>query len=366
MSVDSIGGEEPRALSLEEVAEVVEGRLTGSAEVRVRAVAPLETAGPDELGFLADRRYRDRIPGTRAGALLVAEPLADSLSPDGPPAVVVADAHLALMKLLERLFPASRPDPEIHPTAVVAADAEVAEDAHVGPYAVVESGARVGAGSVVGSHAVVRTGVVVGEGCTIHPHVVLYPGTRLGNRVEVHSGARLGVDGFGYVHHEGAHRKIPQVGRCVVDDDVEIGANTCIDRGSIGETRVGQGTKIDNLVHLGHNVQVGRQAFVVAQVGVAGSTRIGDGAMLGGQAGLNGHIEIGPRARIGAQAGVISDVGEGETVSGYPARSHREYLKGMSHVFRLPDVVRRLGALEKAVEASLSQPDRDPERSSRP
>lgn len=310
----------------------------------------MDAADPEELGLLADRRYLERLDGSRAGALLVSESLASSLPDDAPAAVVAQDAHRALRRLLEHWHPPEPPRRGIHPTAVVAEGAELAEEVHVGPYAVIEDGASIGGGTEVRAHVVVGRGVEVGRDCVLHPHVVLYPGARLGDRVEVHAGARLAVDGFGYVYEDGGHRKVPQVGACVVEDDVEIGANTCLDRGSIGETRVGAGTKVDNLVHLGHNVQVGRQAFVTAQVGVAGSTTIGDGVLLGGQAGLAGHIRIGDGARIGAQAGVIGDVAPGRTISGYPARDHREYLRGMGMVFKLPELLRRVRELEEELE----------------
>jgi UDP-3-O-[3-hydroxymyristoyl] glucosamine N-acyltransferase len=187
----------------------------------------------------------------------------------------------------------------------------------------------------------------VGAGTVLHPHVTLYDGTVVGERCVVHSGARLGADGFGFVPDASGLRKVPQVGGCRIGDDVEVGANTTIDRGSIGDTVVGDGTKIDNLVQVGHNCRLGRHVVVVSQVGISGSTRVGDGAVLGGQAGVQGHIEIGAGARIGAQAGVTASVPAGATVSGYPARPHREALRVQAAVFGLPKLVERLRALEK-------------------
>jgi UDP-3-O-[3-hydroxymyristoyl] glucosamine N-acyltransferase len=229
------------------------------------------------------------------------------------------------------------------------------EDVTVGPYAVLEEGVTLADRVLIGSHTVVGAGSLVGEDSTLHPHVVLYPGTRLGARVTIHSGVCLGVDGFGYVPGETGPQKVPQVGGCIVEDDVEIGANTCIDRGSIGRTVVGQGTKLDNLVHLAHNVQVGPGVLIAAMVGFAGSTRVGRGAMFGGQAGIVGHIEIGEGARIGAQSGVIGDIPPGATVSGYPARNNREYLRAMGLAFKLPETMKKLEGLEsrlKAIEES--------------
>ena len=356
------GGDGAGALTLDEAAGMVDGRVLGNGSREVRSAAPLETAGPGDLGLLADRRYLDRVPGSGAEALLVSQALAGNLPEEGPPALVVEDAHRALRTLLQHWYPPEKPREGIHPTAVVAEDAELASDVHVGPYAVVEEGAHIGEGTELEAHVVVGRGVRVGRDCRLHPHVVLYPGALLGDRVEVHAGARLAVDGFGYVFEDGAHRKVPQVGTCVIEDDVEIGANTCMDRGSIGETRVGAGTKVDNLVHLGHNVHVGRQGFVTAQVGVAGSTRVGDGVLLGGQAGLAGHLTVGDGARVGAQAGIIGDIPPGKTVSGYPARDHREYLRGMGMVFKLPELaqqVRRVEARLAELEGAKVGPDGD-------
>lgn len=339
-------------LTLEELAELAGGRVHGDPGRTVRDVAPLSDAGPDELGLLADRRYLDRLPGSRAGALLVSAELADRV-PEGWAYVAVDDAHAALIPVLERLHPEPPRSERIHPTAVLGGGVEAGQGVDVGAYAVVGDGVTLGEGCRVGPHAVVGDGCRVGAGSVIHAHVTLYPGTVLGRRVVVHSGARLGVDGFGYAMVDGAYRKVPQVGRCVVEDDVEIGANTCIDRGSIGETRVGAGSKLDNLVHLAHNVRVGPGCAMAAQVGIAGSTRIGSGVVLGGQAGLVGHAEIGDGARISAQAGVIGDVEEGESVTGYPARDMRTYLRAAAHFLRLPDLARRVARLEERLDGEV-------------
>jgi UDP-3-O-[3-hydroxymyristoyl] glucosamine N-acyltransferase len=189
----------------------------------------------------------------------------------------------------------------------------------------------------------------IGPDAVIHAQATLYDGVQVGARSVVHSGARLGADGFGYVWDGTGHRKVPQVGGCRIGDDVEVGANTTIDRGSIGDTVVEDGTKSDNLVQIGHNCRIGRHVIIVSQVGISGSTRVGDGAVLGGQAGVQGHIEIGAGARVGGQAGVIGSVAAGETVSGYPARPHREALRVQAAMMKLPELMRRLKELEKAV-----------------
>jgi UDP-3-O-[3-hydroxymyristoyl] glucosamine N-acyltransferase len=215
----------------------------------------------------------------------------------------------------------------------------------IGPYVVVGDGASIGAGTRLDAHVVVGAGATVGAECHVYPSVTLYGGTQVGDRVRIHAGARLGSDGFGYVFRDGAHEKIPHVGRCVVERDVEIGANTTIDRGSIDDTVIGAGTRIDNLVHIAHNVRIGRLCLIMAQVGIAGSVHVEDGVVLAGQAGISGHHTIGAGARLAAQAGVFGDVPPGETWSGYPARPHREALRAQAAMFRLPSLIRGLERL---------------------
>ena len=339
---------DPR-VTLREVARMIDGRVEGDPSIRVSGVAPLDQARPEELGFLAQRRYLRYLSETLAKAVLVSESLSQEVR-DIPGRVVVRDAHGALPRLLAHFHPETPVEPGIHPTAVLGRGVVLGEEISVGPYAVLEHGVVLGNRVKIGSHAVLGAGSVVGEESVLHPHVVLYPGTQIGARVVLHAGACLGVDGFGYATVAGKHRKIPQVGVCVVEDEVEIGSNTCIDRGSIGRTVVGAGTKLDNLIHLAHNVRLGEGVLMAAMVGIAGSTRVGDGVMLGGQVGIIGHAEIGAGAKIGAQAGVIGDIAPGETVSGYPARNNREYLRAMGLAFRLPEAFRRIQDLERRIK----------------
>jgi UDP-3-O-[3-hydroxymyristoyl] glucosamine N-acyltransferase len=279
-------------------------------------------------------------------ALLASSDLASEL-PATTSAVVVDRPHAALTALLPLFHPERAPDPGVHPTAVIGRGVQLGDAVSVGPYAVVDEGTRLGDRVRVGAHTVIGRACDVGDDTLLHPRAVLYDGTVLGRRVIVHSGAVLGSDGFGYAFEGGAYRKIPQVGGCRVGDDVEIGANSCIDRGSIGDTVVGQGTKLDNLVHLAHNVRVGANCAMAAQVGIAGSTRIGDGAAFGGQSGAVGHIEVGAGARVGAQSGVLSDLAAGMAVAGHPAREVKAYLKGSALMMRLPELRSRVRALEK-------------------
>ncbi|MDT8340266.1 MAG: UDP-3-O-(3-hydroxymyristoyl)glucosamine N-acyltransferase [Longimicrobiales bacterium] len=338
-------------ITLREAAALTGGRLEGEGDLVIRRPAPLETAQGDELAPLAERRFLDAARTSRAGAFLVSEALAEALD-DSRPRVVVADAREALLPLLERLVTVPIPAPPgVHPTAVLGKGVRLADGVRIGPYAVLGDGVAVGAGTQVGAHCVLGPGARIGGGCRLHPHVVLYPGTVLGDRVEVHAGARLGSDGFGYVRCEGAYRKVPQVGGCVLEDDVEVGANSCVDRGALGDTVVGRGSKLDNLVHVAHNVHLGQGVAMAALSGIAGSTTVGAGAQFGGQAGAVGHLRIGAGARIAAQAGVIGDVEEGAEVAGYPARDLRRQMRASAAGARLPEALGRLRALERQVAA---------------
>lgn len=347
-------------LSLRDLARLleVEPPKGPEGELRISRVATLAGAGPDALAPLAEARYLDAAADSEAGALLVAASLAGEVGEsDDPrlrerPRLVVPDPPRAVRRVLLALHPElPTGDPVVHPTAVVDPEARVAEGVRVGPYAVVEAGAEVGEGSEIGAHVVVGGRARIGPGCRLLPHAVIYPDTVLGAGVTLHAGARVGVDGFGYVFEGGGHARIPHVGGCVIEDEVEIGANACIDRGSIGETRIGRGTKIDNLVHVGHNTRVGPLGLLAAQAGISGSVRIGTGVAIGGQAGVAGHLEVGDGARLAAQAGIIGDVAPGETVLGFPARPQRTFLKATAALYRLPEVTRRLREVERALEA---------------
>jgi UDP-3-O-[3-hydroxymyristoyl] glucosamine N-acyltransferase len=278
------------------------------------------------------------------GVLLVTPALA--ATPGTPRSVVIVDKPLeALLGILPRLYVPPRGATGIHATACLGRGVRLGRNVAIGPYSVLGDGVTVGDGTVIDSHVVIGHGVSVGAECHLLPNVTLYSGSVLGDRVIAHAGVRIGGDGYGYVFAKGAHQKIPHVGRCIISDDVEIGANTTIDRGSIDDTVIGAGTKIDNLVQIGHNCTVGKLCLVMSQVGMAGSTKVGDGCILAGQAGLGGHLEVGDRAKIGAQAGVFGDVPAGETWSGYPARPHRESLRASAALFKLAGMIKRLERL---------------------
>ena len=333
------------ALRLADLAAAVGGTVHGDGDVRISGIAPLDRAGPGQLSFLAAPKYAKLFTDSAAAAVLIAPELQDT---PGACAnrVVVAKPHEAILRLLPMLYrQPERPFVGVHPTAVVDSTAQVDADACIEAYAVIAAGARVGPGAWIGPHCVVGAGVTLGRDVRLYPQVTLYPGSTLGDRVAVHSGTRIGSDGFGYVFQGGVHQKLPHVGGCVIGHDVEIGANCTIDRGSIDTTVIGDGTKIDNLVHIAHNVRVGRLCLMAAQVGIAGSVRIGDGVVMGGQVGVSGHVTIGDRATLAAQTGVISDIPAGELWSGFPARPHKENLRGYAATSKLVGIIRKLEQL---------------------
>ena len=344
LQVPSQSGERVCTLTALAIADIVGGKLVGASGTEVSAVAPLDRAGPGDVSFVASPRYATLFHYTGAGVVLITEELADL--PSGVPSrVLVAKPHDALLQLLPRFYPESERAPSIHPTARVGRGAQIGSDVTLDEYAVVGAGASLGDGVWIGAHTVVGEGARIGERSRIYPNVTVYAGTNVGARVRVHSGAILGSDGFGYVFRGGEHARIPHVGRCIIGDDVEIGANTTVDRGSIDDTVIGAGTKIDNLVQIGHNVRIGRFCLIMAQVGIAGSAHIEDGCVLAGQAGLGGHITVGAGARIAGQSGVFGDVPAGESWSGYPARPHRESLRATGALLRLPDLMKKIEQL---------------------
>ena len=336
------GGDGREPVTAAAIAEQTGGVLTGDATVIVTGVAPLDRANAHELSILSSPRYVEWFEKTSAGVVLVSRELAQATG--SPRARIVVDKPVDAMVELLKYF--HRPDPRVagvHPTAVVSSSAEIGENVCVEPFAVIGDRVVLANGSWIGSHVVVGEETTVGENARLHPHCVIYPRVEIGARAVVHAGAQIGREGFGWVTRTG--QRVPHVGRCVLGDDVEIGANTCVDRGSIDDTIIGAGTKIDNLCQIAHNVRIGRGCFLASQVGIAGSARLEDGVQMGGQAGLQGHVTVGAGAILGGQAGVLGDVPAKEFWSGYPARPHREQLRSHAAVARLVKLVRPLEQL---------------------
>ncbi len=336
------------------LAEQIGCRLEGDGGVEVVGVRALDEAGPADLTFVTDAKHAAQLPASRAAAVILPEsaPAADR------PTLRTPNPYLALARALAAFHPAERVAPGIHATAVVGADARVDAGAFVGPLCVISPGAEIGAGSVLDAQVFVGAEVRIGRDCRIFPQVTLRERTELGNRVTVHAGAVIGADGFGYAREGARYVKIPQVGRVVLEDDVEIGANVTIDRATLGATRIGRGTKIDNLVQIAHNVRVGEDTVIVAQVGVSGSSQIGSRVTLAGQVGVVDHVRIGDDAVVGAQAGVTKEVPPGAIVLGSPAVPHLEFKRQLAATARLPLLGKALRALEdrlRALEARLER-----------
>ena len=345
------------AKTLGEIALAAEASLEGSPDTVIHGVASLEEAGAGELSFLAHPRYQSALASTRATAVLLTPGVS---CPEQVQALRSKDPYQALAKVLPLFDPFhDEPSSGIHPSAVIGRDVSLGQGVSVGPGVVIEDGAALGSRSIVSAGVFIGKGVTIGEDAFLHPRVVIARGCRLGKRVVVQAGAVIGADGFGYAFAGGAYHKIPQIGIVEIGDDVEIGANTCIDRATIGRTRIGSGTKIDNLVQVAHNVALGEGCALAGQSGVAGSARIGKQVRLGAQAGIGGHIRIGDGVTIAGRGGPISDVPSGATVSGFPARSHREMMRIQASLHKLPEMLRRLRILESRREESSSETAED-------
>ncbi|MFN8545898.1 MAG: UDP-3-O-(3-hydroxymyristoyl)glucosamine N-acyltransferase [Candidatus Binatia bacterium] len=332
-------------MKLAEIAARVGCRLDGDGDVEITGVASLDDAAPGTLTFLADRRHAPKLATTRAAAVIVGvDQGAIAL-----PALRAPHPYVAFVAAVELLHPAVRPAAGVHPTALIAPDARIGRGSYVGPYVVVGEGVTIGRDAVLHARVTVYPGAAIGDGFTAHAGVVVREGVRIGDRVVVHAGAVIGSDGFGYLPLPDGPRKIPQVGTVVLEDDVEIGANATVDRAALGATRVGRGTKIDNLVMVGHGCRIGPMCLLAAQVGLAGGTVLGTAVMLGGQAGSAGHLTIGDGAQLAAKAGIHRDVPAGAVQAGYPAVDARLWRRSSGALNRLPGLFRRLRRVERAL-----------------
>jgi UDP-3-O-[3-hydroxymyristoyl] glucosamine N-acyltransferase len=338
-----------------ELAELLGATWEGDGDREVRRVSPLETAGPADLTFASNLRAAKSAATSNAGCVLV--PLSFA-NPHGLTVIRVPDPRGAVAQIIPRLHPKRRAARRIHPTAVIGAGTQLGDLVAIGPYAVIGEGCRIGSGTTIGAGTTIADEVDIGEGCTIHPRVTIYSDVSVGSRVVLHSGVVLGADGFGFVPRNGVWENFPQIGRVEIGDDVEIGANSCVDRAALGVTSVGKGTKLDNMVHIGHNCCVGRHVVIAAQTGLAGGVTIGDYAVIGGQVGIGDKAHIESQSVLGSGCGVLTSkiIRSGQTVWGTPARPLKEYLEQLAVLSKLPEMRREWREIKRRLE-SLERSD---------
>jgi UDP-3-O-[3-hydroxymyristoyl] glucosamine N-acyltransferase len=329
-----------------EIAKELNGQVQGDGSIKLTGFAPATSARPGDLTFAENESFFAKAEQSAASAILIDGPFTS----ERKIVIKVASARIAFARVLPLFFPEQTFAAGVHPSAIVAASTQIDPTAHVGPYCVIGEHVKIGPGVVL------RGGNHIGDYCAIaadtqlFPNVTLYNQTQIGQRVRIHAGAVIGADGFGYVFDAGIHRKVPQVGQVIIQDDVEIGANVTIDRGALGATVIGKGTKIDNLVQIAHNVTIGENSLIVAQVGIAGSTKIGKYVTLAGQVGIAGHLKIGDQAIVAAQSGVMHDIPEKGKWLGAPAQPDRQAKRQMIAIQQLPELIRRVRDLEDWVK----------------
>jgi UDP-3-O-[3-hydroxymyristoyl] glucosamine N-acyltransferase len=334
-------------MKLSQIAQKISCRMMGNEDVEIVRVAGIDEAGPGDLTFVSNRKYISHIPLTHASAIILGE----DVPPVGIPSLRTEDPYLAFARALEIFYVPLHPVPGIHPTAIIGEQVEIGENASIGAYAIIGAGCRIGMGATIHPHVVLYPGVSIGDGSVLHSFVVIREQCQIGNRVILQNGVVVGSDGFGFAPtKDGTFYKICQTGRVVVEDDVEIGANTAVDRAAVGNTVIRRGAKLDNLVQIGHGSQVGEHCVLAAQVGLAGSTRLGNGVWVGGQVGFAGHLEIGDKAVITAQSGTSHDVAAGAMVSGSPAFDNATWLRAVAAFPKLPNLIRRIRDLEREIQ----------------
>ena len=334
-------------MKLSELSERLGTRLDGHADIDIERVAGIEHAGPGDITFVANSKYQSRLATTRASAVIVGEN-----SPAAPCAMLrTRNPYVAFARAVALLAPEFGPPSGIHPLTSIAASAAIGENVSIAAFVSIEDDVTIGRDVVIGPHVSIGRGATIGDGCRLHARVSIRQRSVLGRRVIIQDGVVIGGDGFGFAKREdGSYEKIPQHGIVVIEDDVEIGANSAVDRPAVGETRIAAGTKIDNLVQVAHGVRVGRNTMLCAQVGIAGSTMIGDDVVLAGQVGVAGHLDIGDRVTATAQTGIPNSVDAGTLISGYPAIPNREWLKASVLFRRLPELKKALGDLQQRLD----------------
>ena len=337
-----------------QIAELIGGRVEGNENAAVHTFAKIEEGQEGAISFLSNPKYTHYLYDTRSTIVLVNDDL-QLEHPVSATLIRVKNAYEAVAQLLqfyERMKPRKS---GIDPLASVAPTATIGRDVYIGAFAVVGDGTTIGDGTQVYPHTVIGDGVSVGSGCLFYPNVTIYQGCRIGNNVTIHAGSVIGADGFGFAPNAEGYDKIPQIGIVIIEDNVEIGANTCVDRSTMGATIIHRGVKLDNLIQVAHNCEVGENTVMSAQVGVAGSTKIGQWCMVGGQAGFAGHIQVADKTFVGAQCGVISNTRGNEQLIGSPAMEPKQFFRSMAVVKRLPDMYRELNDLKKQVEELKQQ-----------
>jgi UDP-3-O-[3-hydroxymyristoyl] glucosamine N-acyltransferase len=328
-----------------EIAKLIGGEVVGDGSASLKSFAPAERAQAGDLTFAENEDFFARAEQSAATAII-----ADQRFSSAKKILIrVPNARVAFAKALALFFPEQRFAAGIHPTAVVAKSATVDPTAHVGPHCAIGERVQVGANSVLQGGNFVGDDSKLGDEANLFPNVTIYPRTEIGNRVRIHAGTVIGSDGFGYVLDNGVHRKVPQIGNVVIGDDVEIGSNVSVDRGALGSTVIGRGTKIDNLVQIAHNVEIGEHCIVIAQVGISGSSKLGRYVILAGQVGIAGHLKIGNQVTVAAQSGVMHNIPDGEKWLGAPAQPDKQTKRQMIAIQHLPDLLKRVAALEKKI-----------------
>jgi len=330
-----------------QIASHLQGEVLGDPQIVLKSLAPADCAAPGDLTFAENDEFFTQAGQSAASAIIVS---GNMTPPAGKTLIRVANARVGFARALTLFFPDPAIPPGIHPGAVVAKSAKVDARAHVGPHCVIGENVRVGAGVVLlgGNH--IGDDSILGDDARLFPNVVIYPRTEIGRRVRIHAGTVIGSDGYGYVLDAGEHRKVPQIGNVIIGDDVEIGANVTIDRGALGPTTIGKGTKIDNLVQIAHNVQIGEHCIVISHAGIAGSSKLGNYVVVAGQVGIAGHLKIGSKVTIAAQSGVMHDIPDGQTWLGSPAQPDKLTKRQWIAMQRLPELLRRVSKLEREHE----------------
>jgi|SRR5665213_3032644 len=326
-----------------EIARLLAGKVLGDRDAVLTGFATTDAAQPGDLTFAETDEYFAAAEKSAATAIIAGE----NASSINKIVIRVANPRVAFARALALFFPEPKFSAGIHPSAVIAPSAQIDPTAHIGPHCTIGERAKLGANVVLQAANFIGDDSVLGDDVNLFPNVTLYPRTQIGRRVRIHAGTVIGSDGYGYVLDDGIHRKIPQVGHVIIGDEVEIGANVTVDRGALGATVIGRGTKIDNLVQIAHNVQIGEHCLVIAQSGIAGSSRLGHHVILAGQAGIGGHLQISDHATIGAQAGVMTSISGGGKWIGSPAQPDREFKRQVIALRRMPDLLKKISAREK-------------------